>query len=131
MARAEQHSDSALRHWQALSRRHDEHARPDEHLATPEAIARMTELVDASQHQLEHADQRLTSLRREPVVADRPDPDSWLARHHASWRRDRDEQRRADELAGPAEQHAQRAAFRAHEQWQPAPQIDHGPSYGR
>ena len=97
----------------------------------PEAVARMTELVDASQHQFEQADQRLTSLRREPAVADRPDPDSWLARQHASWRRDRDEQRRADELARPAEQHAQRAAFSAHQHWQPAPQIDHGPSFGR
>ncbi len=130
---AEQHAHEALQHRREVTRQGLDNAGEHDHLATPEAIARTTELVQAAEAQLTNADARLSRLRRESALTSHPDPGAWLTTQHNAWRRDRDRKQReaADTPAPTASTLPRLARVPRLEQWHPpTPHIEHGPSIG-
>ncbi|MCU1655609.1 MAG: trwC8, partial [Pseudonocardiales bacterium] len=129
VTRAQQRSRAAHEAHRGLDRQQAEHAQRDDHLANPEKIERMRELVDASEQQLASSEQRLTALRTEPAVTSHPDAGAWLAVELTAWRLDR-ARREADDRARQAARHAHLDTIRQHQPWQFA-QHEHGPSIDR
>jgi exodeoxyribonuclease V alpha subunit len=132
VAHAEQHSRTAFAEWRELTRQHSEHTQPADHLATPETIERMRNLVSASDLQLEQAQRHLTALHGEPAVANQPDADGWLATQHAAWQHERGHSEAEQNAhAIQRDREARPTPARLHEHWQPGPEINRGPSLGR
>jgi exodeoxyribonuclease V alpha subunit len=112
-----------------LNRQHQPGAGREDHLANPETIQRMHDLLDTSERQLASAEQRLAAVRADPAVTSRADSGNWLATQHASWRAER-ARRDADDRARHAAQNAYLDRTRPHQTWQPA-QPERGPSISR
>ena len=132
VAHAEQHSRTAFAEWRELTRQHSEHTQPADHLATPETIERMRNLVSASDLQLEQAQRHLTELTVEPAFANQPDAAGWLATQHAAWQHERGHSEAEQNAhAIQRDREARPTPARLHEHWQPGPEINRGPSLGR
>jgi exodeoxyribonuclease V alpha subunit len=98
----QQRAAAAAADYEAQRDRHAAHAHPGDYLLTPDRVARLRHALDLARQQTEHADQSITSLRRD-VAHSSPDPNQWLDDQHTAWRVDHHRRRLAQQRARAAQ----------------------------